>query len=91
MNIVNVESIKTVVDGDETVGVQFIVDGQPYIFGVDRVKAAGLPVKRVKDKVKIVYKCGMRMTEDELRLKKYADEYDNPNEVLDQIMEAIFA
>lgn len=86
-----VESIKLVKENGETVGVQFIVNGDPYIFGVAQVKAAGLPVKRVKESVDIVYKCGMRMTRDELRLKKYADEPDNPEEVLSQIMEAVFA
>lgn len=91
MSIMSVESIKKVVEGDTTVGVQFIVDGQPYIFGVDRVKAAGFPVKRIKETVNVVYKCGMKMTEDELRLKRYSDEYDDPSDVLSQILEAVFA
>lgn len=87
----SVESIKLIKESDEDVGVQFIVDGTPYIFSIGQVKLAGLPVKRIKDSVQIVYKCGMRMTEDELRMKKYADELENPIEVLNQIIEAVFA
>ena len=91
LSVMNVESIKKVIDDGKTVGVQFIVDGQPYIFGVDRVKAAGLPVKRIRDSVNMLYKCGVGMTEDELMLKKYSDEFDNPDEILAKILDVVFS
>lgn len=87
----SVDSIKLVVEDGKNVGVQFIVDGNPHIFGVDAVKAAGLPVKRIKQTVSVINKCGMRMTEDELRLKKYSEDYSGSNELLAEIVNAVFA
>lgn len=83
-----VTSVKLVQENGNTVGVQFISDGQPYIFGVDQAEAAGLPVKRIKESVQVVYRLGMRMTEDERRLKRYSDEVDTTDELLEKLIDS---
>lgn len=83
-----VTSVKLVQEDGNTVGVQFISDGQPYIFGVDQAEAAGLPVKRIKESVQVVYRLGMRMTEDERRLKRYSDEVDTTDELLEKLIDS---
>lgn len=88
---VNVESVKVVLDDGVRTGVQFIVNGCPQIFNIDDVEAVGIPVRRIKETVNVINKCGIRMTEDELRLKKYSEELDNPQEMLSRIADAIFA
>lgn len=87
----HVTSVKLVVESGETVAVQFIADGQPYIFGVEQAEMAGLPVKRIKETVQTVYKLGMRMTEDERKLKRYSDDLNLTGELLEQLIDAALA
>lgn len=86
-----VESIKMVMEDDKKVGVQFIVDGKVYIFGVAMVKSVGFPIKRIDATVGLIVKSGMKMTEDEVRLKRYAEDPDNVLDTLEKIVDAVFA
>lgn len=85
-----VQSIKLVQENGETTGVQFIADDNIYMFGVEMVKDAGVPVRRIGETVNMVVRAGMKMTEDEVRLKRYAVEMENPGEVLDGLIKAMF-
>lgn len=87
----HVTSVKLVIDNGETVAVQFIADGQPYIFGVEQAKTAGLPVSRIKETVQTIYKLGIRMTEDERKLKRYSDDLNLTGELLEQLIDAVLA
>lgn len=83
-----VSSIKRIDDGSGRV--QFIVNGVIHIYSAEAVKAAGFPVKRIKETVKVIEKCGISMTEDEVRMRRYADEDADTEEFLSRIISAIF-
>lgn len=87
----HVTSVKRVLEGDKTVAVQFIADGQPHIFGVEQAEMAGLPVRRIQETVQTVYKLGIRMTEDERKLKRYSDDLNLTGELLEQLIDAVLA
>lgn len=84
----DVKSIKRIDDGSGRV--QFIVNGNIHIFSSDAVKSAGFPIKRIKEVVSVVEKCGIVMTADEVNLRRYADEEVDTEELLGRIISAIF-
>lgn len=82
--------LKAIKEDNQIVGVLLLDDNIPYIFSVETASKAGIPVKRLNSETTLVNFRGIKVTEDEKKLKRFSEDLNDNPEKLSALLDIFF-
>ena len=82
--------LKAIKEDNQIVGVLLLSDDIPYTFSVDTALSAGIPVKRLNSETDLVNFRGIKVTEDEKKLKRFSEDLNDNPEKLNELLGIFF-
>ena len=82
--------LKAIKEDNKIVGVLLLDDNIPYTFSVETASKAGIPVKRLNSETILVNFRGIKVTEDEKKLKRFSEDLNDNPEKLSALLDIFF-